>query len=111
MPMIALGLRLKASMNRSFHLRGMEEYRERPLSPVILMNALPVLLLRETNSEAVSRCFKLWILLRQDVVRGIDHSFFLISARSFHIQRVRLFQIGIFLIDQYGSCQEQFSDI
>ena len=110
MPIIALGLRLKASMNRSFHLLDMEEYRVSPLSPVILINALPVRLWREINSEAVSRCFKLWILLRQEVVRGIDHSFFLISARSFHIQRAILFLIRIFLIDRYGSCQELFSN-
>lgn len=59
MPMIALGFRLKASMNRSFHLRGRDEYRERPLSPVRLMKTLPMRLLREIISVAVSRCFML----------------------------------------------------
>jgi hypothetical protein len=101
MPMIALGFRLKALMNLDFHLLDMEAYRVRPLSPVILMKTLPVLLWRVIISEAVSRCFTLWILLRQDVVRGMDHSFFLAGSRSFHIQRVILYQTGIFLIDQY----------
>ncbi len=101
MPIIAFGFRLKALMKRSFHLLGRVEYRERPLSPVILMNALPVRLWREINSDAVSRFFMLCILLRQDAVRGMDHSFFLADARSFYIHRVRLFRSGIFLIDQY----------
>ena len=100
MPMIALGLRLKALMNRSFHLLEREAYRVRPFSPVVLMNTLPVRLWREIISDAVSRCFKLWMLLRQDAVRGMDHSFFLAGARSFHIQRATFSQTGIFSIDQ-----------
>jgi len=58
-PMIVLGFRLKALMNRSFHLLDMEAYRERPLSPVILIKALPVLLWWEINSVAVSIFFML----------------------------------------------------
>jgi hypothetical protein len=33
---------LKALMNLDFHLLDMEAYRVRPLSPVILIKALPV---------------------------------------------------------------------
>ena len=101
MPKIILGLRLKALMNLSFHLLDMEAYKARPLSPVILINTLPVRLWRVISSDAVSRCFKLWILLRQDVVRGMESSFFLKDARSFHIHRVRIYQTGIFSIDRY----------
>ena len=111
MPKIILGLRLKALMNLSFHLLDMEAYSVSPFSPVRLINTLPVRLWRVIKSEAVSRCFKLWILLRQDVVRGIDHSFFLAGARSFHIQREILFLIRIFLIDRYSLSQEYFSGI
>jgi len=101
MPIIALGFCLKASMNRTFHLLDMEAYRERPFSPVILIKALPVLLWRVINSEAVSRCFTLEIFLRQEVVRGMFQSFFLLGSRSFHIQQVILYQTGTFSIDQY----------
>ncbi len=110
MPIIALGFRLKALINLDFHLLDMEAYKERPLSPVILIKALPVLLWREINSDAVSRCFKVWILLRQDTVLGMFHAFFLIGARSFHIQRARIYQTGIFLIDLYWSIREPFSN-
>lgn len=34
MPINALGLRLKASMNLSFHFLGVEAYSVSPLSPV-----------------------------------------------------------------------------
>ena len=57
MPIIALGLRLKALMNRSFHLLDREAYRERPLSPVILINTLPVLLWREIISDGGIKVF------------------------------------------------------
>ena len=59
MPIIALGFRLKASMNLFFHFLGMEAYSVSPLSPVILINTLPVRLWREIIAVAVSRCFKL----------------------------------------------------
>ena len=55
MPIITLGFRLKALMNRFFHLLEREAYRERPLPPVVLINTLPVLLWWEISSDAVSR--------------------------------------------------------
>jgi len=109
-PMIALGFRLKASMRRALHLWGRAEYRVRPVSLVTLMNTLPVLLWRVINSDAVSSCLMLCILLRQDVVRGMDHSFFLVAARSFYIQRVGFFRPETFSIGQHLSTPERFSD-
>ena len=56
---------------------GMVEYKNSPASPVRLIKALPVFLNLVINCVAVSRYSMLWILDRIDVVRGIDHSFFL----------------------------------
>ena len=76
MPINARGFRLKAATNFCPNFLGMDAYSERPVSPVRLMNTLPVLLWWAMRSVAVSRCFTLEILLRQDTVRGRDHSFF-----------------------------------
>jgi hypothetical protein len=76
MPINARGFFLNAPMNLCLNFLGTEEYSESPTSPVRLINTLPVCLWRKIRFAAVSRCFTLEILLRQDTVRGRDQSFF-----------------------------------
>jgi hypothetical protein len=76
MPINARGFLLNAPMNLCLSFLGTDAYSASPVSPVRLMNALPVCLWWEIKSVAVSRCFTLEILLRQDTVRGRDQSFF-----------------------------------
>jgi hypothetical protein len=61
---------------------GMVEYKNSPASPVRLIKILPVFLNLVINCVAVSRCFMLRILDRIDVVRGIEHLFFLTGHKS-----------------------------
>ena len=79
---------------------GMVEYNNIPISPVRLMKTRPVFLNLPIISVADSRYFMLRIWDRIAVVRGMDHSFFLADARSFHFQPATFFQTGIFSIDR-----------
>jgi hypothetical protein len=76
MPINARGFFLNAPMNLRLNFLGTDAYSESPVSPVRLINTLPVCLWREIRSVAVSRCFTFEMLLRQDTVRGRDQSFF-----------------------------------
>ena len=82
-PRTAIGFFLNPFINIFFRRLGNEEYNVNPASPVRLIKVLPVLLYLEINSNAVSRCFMLRILDRQDVVRGMENSFFLECSRFF----------------------------
>ena len=58
---------------------GMVEYKNRPASPVRLINTLPVFLNLLINCVATSRYFILRMLERIAVVRGMENLFFLIN--------------------------------
>jgi len=81
MPIIALGLRLKASMKDCLNAFGVAAYMESPASPAELMNTLPIRLYLIIRSFACLRLVELWMLLRQDAVLDIDHPFFLADRR------------------------------
>ena len=82
-PRITFGFLLKTSINLPFKLSGVNAYKDSPRSPVKVMRTFPVLLCCSIRSDAVSMCLRWVIFDRQDVVLGIDHSFFLKDPRSF----------------------------
>ena len=95
-PKTAVGLRLNPSISQSLNFQGADEYSDKPLSPVRFINTSPVLLWFLIRSDATSICFMLRIFDRQDAVRGIENSFFLISPRSFQNLSMVFFQTETF---------------
>ena len=80
-PTTAFGLRLNALMKCRLNIFGIAAYRVSPAFPAVLMNTFPVRLNREIRSAACLRLAGLWMGLRQDAVRGMDHPFFLAGHR------------------------------
>jgi len=66
-------------LNPFKYIAPSDEYKNSPASPVKVIKTLPVFLNFEMISVATSRYFILRILERMDVVRGMDHLFFLIG--------------------------------
>ena len=82
-PRTAIGFFLNPFINIFFMWVGSDEYNVNPASPAKLIKVFPVLLYLDMSSYAVSRCFMLRRLDRQDVVRGMENSFFLECSRFF----------------------------